>query len=143
MKSKRMSTRKYLSQVRAMEVRIRHKEIQLNELKEIATSGGAIRYDKDKVISTVRTDKLEAQVVKYVDLENEIRADIQRYLETKNRIIAEIHSMTDSRYMDVLFKRYVEGKDIFQIADEVGYSYDWTRHLFLEAIDEFEKNRKF
>ena len=107
MKTERLGTREYLRQIEKINVQIEEMDIRVKELKEIATAGGAIRYDN-----------------------------------LKNKITFEIQQVDDARYMQVLFKRYVECKDMLIVASEMNYSYEWTRHLLTQAVTEFEKFRK-
>lgn len=135
--SERSEARRYLLQIRRLEEMIGQKQTQLAELEEMATSGGAIRYDKDKVVTQLRTDTLENRVIRYVDLTAEIQQNIRDYLSLKNSIINEIHQLEDVRYITILHDYYVDDRDMMEIALKLGYSYYHTVRLNREALEEF------
>ena len=142
MKRSRKSTSRYLGQIKVCEIKIQQKKRQLRELELMAGSGGAIRYDRDRVVSSPRTDLLEAQVIRLADLDREIKADIVIYQELKNKIINEIHQLDDERYITVLHKTYVEHKGYNRISDEMRYSVDHVKHLLADALDAFCELKK-
>ena len=135
--SERSEARLYLLQIRMLEEMIGQKQMQLAELEEMATSGGAIRYDKDKVVTQLRTDTLENRVIQYVDLTAEIQQNIRDYVSLKNSIINEIHQLEDVRYITILHDYYVDDRDMMEIALKLGYSYYHTVRLNREALEEF------
>ena len=135
--SDRNEARRYLLKIRRLEEMIGQKQTQLAELEEMATSGGAIRYDKDKVVTQLRTDTLENRVIRYVDLTAEIQQNIRDYLSLKNSIINEIHQLEDIRYITILHDYYVDNRDMMEIALKLGYSYYHTVRLNREALEEF------
>lgn len=135
--SDRSEARRYLLQIRRLEEMIGQKQTQLAELEEMATSGGAIRYDKDKVVTQLRTDTLENRVIRYVDLTAEIQQNIRDYIFLKNSIINEIHQLEDVRYITILHDYYVDDRDMMEIALKLGYSYYHTVRLNREALEEF------
>ena len=140
MKQSRRKVDRYLRQIELLSEKIRHKEMQLKELKILAMSGvGSIRYDDVKVMTSTHRDTFENRVVKYADLENEIETDKHEYLLTKQRIVNEIHSLEDQRFVQILHKKYVEGKGLFRISDEMGYSEAHTSYLTAQALDAFEE----
>lgn len=137
----RDEARRYLMQIRKLERMIDQKRRQIENLEEMATSGGAIRYDKDKVISSVRTDATENKVIRYVDLQAELKQDIDRYVMMRDRIIREIHELEDVRFITILHDYYVDDKDMMAIADKLHYSYDHVVHLNMEALEEFWRRK--
>lgn len=82
-------------------------------------------------------------VAKIIDLESEITSLTNEYIEKRTEIIRTIDSVENSVLYEILFKRYVEGKSLNIIADEIGYAYPWTRQLHLSAIAEVQKIKGF
>lgn len=82
-------------------------------------------------------------VAKIVDLESEITALTNEYIERRTEIIRTIDSVENSVLYEILFKKYVEGKSLGVIADEIGYAYQWTKSLHLTAIAEVQKIKGF
>ena len=55
-----------------------------------------------------------------------------------NSVIIQLNKLTPL-YKNILYKRYVEGKRLEQVATEVGYSYNRTCSFNGYALNEFDK----
>lgn len=133
-----MTTKEYLSQIELFDEKIKQKKSELHDLKLIATSTGGMNYDADRVQTSPTGDTLVNKVAKYVDLEAEIEREMHDFMVLKHRIINEIHELQDVRFVNLLFKRYVELKGFEKIAVEMDYNYDYVRELHALAINAFE-----
>jgi len=49
----------------------------------------------------------------------------------------------NTKYLQVLYKRYVEYKSFEQIAVEMGYTYDYIRKIHIKALRNFEKGTQW
>lgn len=134
-----MKAKEYLKQVELLDVKIRQKKIELAGLKEEATCTGAFDYSAEKVQTSAKADSMSKKVAKYVDLENEIHEDIERFTELKHKVMGQIHMLDDPKYINVLFKKYIEYKGLKEISKELGYSYDHIRRVHGWALLEFQK----
>lgn len=134
-----MKAKEYLKQVELMDVKIRQKKIELAGLKEEATCTGAFDYSAEKVQTSSKADSMSKKVAKYVDFENEIHEDIERFTELKHKVIGQIHMLDDTKYINVLFKKYIEYKGLKEISKELGYSYDHIRRVHGWALLEFQR----
>ncbi len=94
-------------------------------------------YSADRVQSTP-VDKLSADVGRILELEEQIRARMMQYIEAKTRIIDEIQQLQEPRYIEILYKRYVEDKNLTIVAKEIPYEYTYACHLHGEALKAFE-----
>ncbi len=133
-----MTTKEYLGQIELFDEKIKQKKSELHDLKLIATSTGGMNYDADRVQTSPTGDTLVNKVAKYVDLEAEIEREMHDFMVLKHRIINEIHELKDVRFVNLLFKRYVELKGFERIAVEMDYNYDYVRELHALAINAFE-----
>lgn len=133
-----MNARQYLEQLEALDSKIQIDLQLLQEKKIKATGGGAIRYDKDKVQSSIVGSKMESDVCNYVEFEKAIELRIKRYEEAKEKIIDQIKELNVSAYIDILFKVYMQYKPLKQVAYEMGRSYKYVRTKHIEALQEFE-----
>lgn len=136
-KDGKMKAKDYLLQVSVLNVKIDQKQMQYEELLQTATSTGAIRYDKERVQTSLSGDSTSSIVCKYIDLQKEINADIDHYVDVKNRIINEIHALSDIKFIKLLYMRYIEEKRLEQIAVELNYSYQYVRELHGYALNAF------
>ncbi len=131
--------RKYLEQVQELDEAIQEKEEEERDAEASAGLMGGFQYDKVRVISSPSPDVMADSVVRYVDLLAQIRKEKLRFLILKNKIINQIHQVKDPRYMSVLHQRYIKYREISEIARNLHYSCDWTRHLLSQAVGEFRK----
>ena len=82
-------------------------------------------------------------VAKIVDLETEITATIVEYLSKKEEVIKTIESVENINMYNLLYKRYVEGKPLTSIAEEMGFSEDYVKHLHGDALNIVKKIKHF
>lgn len=134
-----MTAKEYLQQLRMLDIKIRHRKEQVEELRALAMCSGSFASDGDRVQTSGSGDRMSEQVARYVDLQAEVEEIIRGYTERKDRIIREIHELSDARYVEVLFKRYVEFKRLDVIASEMGYTYEWIRMVHGHALQAFSR----
>lgn len=134
-----MTAKQYLGQIRILDIKIRQRQREAAELKLAATCTGSISAQGEKVQTSASGDKLLNAVARYVDLEAETQGMIDAMQKRRHDIIAEIQDLDDVRYIQVLFKRYVEYKKFELIAVEMGYDFVWVRKLHKQALMHFEE----
>lgn len=134
-----MTAKQYLGQIRSLDIKIRQRKREIEDLKLSATCTGSISAQGEKVQTSASGDKLLNAVARYVDLEAEIQGMIKDMQKRRHKIISEIQSLEDSRYVEILYKRYVEFKSFDLIAVEMKYEYKWTCKLHGKALLAFEK----
>lgn len=78
-------TKRYLSQVYALNCRIENKKSERDQLRELATSVSSFA-NTERVQTSSNQDKMGDTVAKIVDLETEITATIVEYLSKKKRL---------------------------------------------------------
>ena len=132
-----LTPKEYLRQVHRLHVLIEQRTAEREALKAFDGIGG-IDYAEDRVQATRKSDAVFVKTVeRLIMLDRQIAELIGEYSEKKNRIIGEIHRMEDPTYISVLYKRYVEFKALEDIASEMGYSYEYMRHLHGYALKDF------
>lgn len=136
-KKKCLTVRQYLEQVEILDTKINQKIYQLKDLKLRSTSTGGFDYS-ERVQTSPSGDSLCRAVTDYVALEDEINADIDHFVDFKNKIINQIQTMTDVKYMKLLYMRYVEYKSLELIAVEMNYSYPYVKELHGVALQQFQ-----
>lgn len=134
-----MDAKKYLQQVRKLNVLIEQKRKQVKNLKEFAESI-TVPMDKERVSSSPTSlDKIGEIVAKIIDLENEINCDIDKYIELKKEVIGVIDSVEDARLMNLLYERYLNFKTWDNIAAGMGITYQWVHILHKIALKNVQK----
>ena len=137
-----MRAKEYLGQLRGIMDNVNRRKAQLEELKDAAYSAQAIRYDGERIQNTGK-NTTEERIFRYLDKSQEIEDIIERYLAKKDELICQIEGLADSteensqNYATLLYKRYVECERLEQISVEMGYSYEWTRHMHKAALKAF------
>lgn len=106
-----------------------------NALIEIKTEKIAQLKDKsivitvqgfsEKVQSSGKMDKMAQAVVDYSDLEEEVQREIETLEQKKAEIEKTLECLPTAEYK-VLHKRFIELKELYIIADELGRSYSWV-----------------
>lgn len=132
-----MTAKEYLSQLKLLDVKINQRKNQLEKLKDVRYNFYAITTEKEKVSGGVKSSYNKSD--KYMDIEKDIEKGIDEYFALEHKIIGEIHQLTNPLYVDILYKRYVEFKDLELIAGEVGYNYNYIRRMHGVALAEFDK----
>ena len=135
-------TKRYLSQVYALNCRIENKKSERDQLRELAMSVSSFS-NTERVQTSGSQDKMGDTVAKIVDLETEITATIVEYLGKKEEVIKTIESVENINMYNLLYKRYVEGKPLTSIAEEMGFSEDYVKHLHGDALNIVKKIKHF
>ena len=131
------SPKEYLRQIRLFDICIRQKEAELAAMRsEIESMSAAVTGER---VQTSTNDKMSEKVSHIVDLEAMIIQGKEKFLRMKDRIINEIQSLDNSVYVDILYKRYVEYKQLEEIAVEMNYSYRQVLRLHGFALQEFKR----
>ena len=135
-----MKAKEYLQQLQKLDIVINQK---LQELYELKKMGGikCIDYTMEKVQSSRQYGaNFETILIKIIDMENEINAEIDSFIDMKHCIINQIQTLDNSKYMQVLYKRYVEYKRLEMVACEMAYTFQYVVLLHGQALKDFEQN---
>ena len=137
-----MTTKQYLEQIRRYDFLIESKISERKHLQSLATSSG-IDYSCERVQTSPSPDRMGDLVSKIVDTQSEIADMISEYLNKKNEVIQTIESVDNIRFHEILYKRYVDGKSLGTISDEMHINYDYLKHLHIKALDYVKKMKGF
>lgn len=130
----------FLMQIKLLDVKIKQKKEEYESLKELTQSVGGLDYSKDRVqTGFTSSDTLSNSIIRYIELEDEIKNDICELVELRHQVINMIHSLGNEQYIEILYKRYLEYKSLELISVELGLSYDYVRHLHGEALASLKK----
>lgn len=133
-----MNAKEYLEQIESLDIKIRQKEDQLACLRETAGGAAAIRYDKENVQLSITSDIVERNVIRLIEMEEQIFAEKVRLEGLKATIIGQIQSLEDNRYIQILYLRYVKMEKFMEISKQTDYDYDYVRVLHGEALGYFQ-----
>lgn len=137
-----MEAKEYLQQLQNIDIIIKQRQQQLKELNIIINNGalGSIDYTKEKVQTSPSSEAVfEKMMDKLLDLQNEVNQYIIDYFVIKNNIIKQIQSLERRKYIDILYKRYVEFKKLDVIANEMCYAYAYIKEIHGQALKYFKQ----
>ncbi len=135
-----MKAKEYLQKLKRLDTIIDQKIKEQADLRHMSTSIGSFDYSKDRVQTSRSGDVPYVKVInRIIDLNEEINREMDIYADEKHRIINQIQGLSDARHIDILYKRYVEFKSLEQICVEMGFSYDYIKHLHGYALRDFGK----
>lgn len=133
-----MDTKQYLSQIERLDKMIQNKLSEIYQLKTMACSV-TISNDSERVQTSSDKDRLGSTVAKIVDLEKETDMLIDRFVDLKKEIMIIISMVKSERHREILSKKYLELKSIYEIAEELGITDRGCKKAHKKALDEFEK----
>lgn len=138
-----MNARKYLYQHEKMNALIESKQQKILSLKEKAEKITISGFG-EKVQSSGKMDKIAEAVADYTDLEREVEEEIRECMALQDEIEKVLACLPSSEYR-VLYKRFIEGKELYIVAAEMGKSYSWAnkkQRLALKHIQEILDGRE-
>ena len=134
-----MTAKEYLSQLKKDRVRID----KLLEKKEVLFSRATKTTHSmmvEKVQTSGKSDMVADNVIKSIEIGEEIEVLVYDYIQRKHDIIDQIQSLSEVNYIDVLFKVYVQGMNLKAAAKQMNKSYAYVKELHKRALIEFGKN---
>jgi len=136
---RKLTAKKYLEQLEVIDMMINQNLERLDDMKTDACCTGGIDYSRDRVQTSMSGDSIGSDVVRYVSLNEKINAEIGSFIDAKNQIIYEIRGLQDKNYINVLYKIYVQYKNIKVTAQEMKMSYQYVRDIHKKALTAFEE----
>lgn len=133
-----MTVRDYLAQYRNLEFTIRLLREEINRKRGDLELPRGIRYDGIRVMNTPKDYFAEA-VAELAAEEERLQGMIVECERLRKKILMQIAILPNPKHILVLQKRILEGKTLEQAADEMAYSIQHTKRLYLEAVREFDK----
>lgn len=138
-----MSAKEYLKDLKRLDTMINQKIKELDDLKALREGVGGLDYSKDRVQTSMSGDAAFVKpTLRIIELEQEINNEIDKFVDKKHTIINQIHTLNDSKHIEILHKRYVEFKSFELIAVEMSYAYDYVRRLHGIALQNFKRCHK-
>jgi uncharacterized Ntn-hydrolase superfamily protein len=121
----KLEAKEFLRQVEKLDVRIANKLIEQKQWRDIAL-GITANMEGERVQSSGAKSKMADAVERCVDMESEIDRLIDILIETKKEVIEAIERLDSATEYNVLHMRYIQFKDLQDIADHYGKEYGWA-----------------
>lgn len=84
-------------------------------------------------------DGMAEKLARLMDCFNNLLENIVKEQQEQKRILEKLNEV-EQPYRLLLYKMYVEGKSLVKVADEMNYSYEWTRHIHGIALNKFDED---
>lgn len=134
-----MKAKEYLQQLQRLDTVINQKIKELGDLRSMSKSVGSIDYSKERVQTSPSGDApFVKQIMRIIDLEEEINREIDKFVDEKHLIINQIQALQNSKHIEVLYKHYVEFKRLEIVAVEMNFTYQYIVELHGYALKEFQ-----
>ena len=124
---------KYLEQVERIDAIIANKLIEKQQWRDLAL-GITANMGGERVQSSGDASKMAEAINKCVDVEAEINVLIDRLIETKKDVIHTLEKLDSPTEYRLLHMRYIQYKNLWQIAEECGKEYGWATTTHGRAI---------
>ena len=140
-----MTAKEYLRQLKILKIKIDQRRQERDRLIAEAMGNSSPRLTADKLQSSGAGDQMGDKLADAADIQNEIDWLINKLIADRHRIISEIHTLTDARYIQILYMHYVEDKKLEDVAAVMikpngkPYSYDHIASLHGIALQEFDR----
>ena len=121
-----MKTEDYLSMVGKLNMLVNNKLEEKEELFTLATK--TTQEISDMPHASGVSDKVGNLAVKLASKEEDIDHAIDVYIDLKHEIISQIEKLPKDEY-DVLYRRYVVGQGLFDVAEKRDQSVSWIQKL--------------
>lgn len=129
-----MTKKEFLCQYLNVQTEIAAKLDQITSLRELSTR--ITRSLSPNKVKSSSDNQLEATVSKIVDMEKEIGASIDKLDQARRQVESAIDSMPNPVQRNVLRLRYLNGKNLEQVAEEMNYTYRNVCYLHGKALDQ-------
>lgn len=133
-----MTAKEYLMQVRNLESKMKILKEEIDTLREMVVSTGAIQQG-ERVLSSGTQDKMAETICKINEKECEWNDLMREFALARANVIINIQKLNNSEYEQILYKRYCQSKKWEEIALEMNYTYQWVCKLHGRALLELDK----
>lgn len=133
-----MTAKEYLMQVRNLESKMKILKEEIDILREMVVSTGAIQQG-ERVLSSGTQDKMAETICKINEKECEWNDLMREFALARANVIINIQKLNNPEYEQILYKRYCQSKKWEEIALEMNYTYQWVCKLHGRALLELDK----
>ena len=120
-----MDAKEFMRQVEKLDIRIANKLIEQRQWRDLAL-GITANMEGERVQSSGSQSKMADAIARCVDMEAEIDRLVDNLVDKKKEVIQTIERLDSPIEYDILHKRYIQLKDLQEIADHSGMEYGWA-----------------
>ena len=127
-----------LFRIEQLHKRIVKKEEHILWLRSIVDSAKSPQLKKDKIQTSIDTDKMSRIMCDVIDEEHELENMKSEYLELQIKVLDKIEQIDSDLQREILKMKYVDFKSLVDISDETGYSYDHIKRTHKKALHHYD-----
>ncbi len=127
-----MNIQEWLLQARIIDARVRELETAREGAKRLLGLNSVPLYPERVQVS--KENRTENHLVRYLALDEELRAQTGRLLALKRDILAAIDRVSDPLLCTILTAYYINAKTLEVIAEELNYSVRQISRLHQKAV---------
>lgn len=128
-----MDAKEFLSQPKKIDLRIKNRLFERQQLKDIAL-GITANMEGERVQSSGSKSKMADALNKLVDAEADIDTLVDKLIGTKKEVTEVIEELPSALQSDVLFKVYIQNLSFQEVADIYCKSYDSIKKVHKRAV---------
>lgn len=133
-----MTPKQFLRQLRKIAANIEVLQEELTRLRSRLEST-TVQLSADRVQTSQTGDRFADAIADLADKELYYMDMVEEYERLRQRIVDLILGMDNPIHVQVLYGRYVKGRSLSAIANELAYSYDRIKHVHGEALQAFDE----
>lgn len=134
-----MAAKEYLKKIARMESYIQSKKERLAVLKEMSSGISSPKFDDVPRNPNKGRSRLEETILKYIDLENEIKEDEKKLEYEKLYLLEAIGRIEEPEYQTILISRYFKHQSWNDIANSLFYTKRWLYSLHGRALERLDE----
>ena len=134
-----MAAKEYLKKIARMESYIQSKKERLAVLKEMSSGISSPKFDDMPRNPNKGRSRLEETILKYIDLENEIKEDAKKLEYEKLYLLEAIGRIEEPEYQTILISRYFKYQSWNDIANSLFYTKRWLYSLHGRALERLDE----
>lgn len=134
-----MTAKEYLLQIHDLDIEIGQDAQEIERLEAEAENVKAIQYDIEKVDSSPEKDALANAVNRIIEHKKKMAEKRLLLIAKRLEIINKIQSMENKVYSDMLFRKYVNGESLREIAAAYKREKKTIDNMHGRALEAFSK----
>ena len=127
----------YLEQIERYDKFIQNKQVEIRQLRDLATSVTATVSD-ERVQTSGTSDKVGNITSLIVDNENELKAMIDHFFREKKERIELIERLENTLEYTVMHERYIQYMSLKDIAEKECYSYSYILTVHARGLKKIQ-----
>lgn len=136
-----MTAKEYLKQIHRLDVQIRNKRLEIEDIWNRMKGVQAINYEpKEGVSGSPNTKSPQEKYFYKCELyRKELKELLLESINKRKEIMALIDTIEEADYVDLLHRRYFENEKWEEIAANMNYSLPYIYQLHGKALQEVKK----